>query len=430
MPFSALIEFALTTPTSIGTLTIPQSFSAVALNGRQSKVLVTDFTFGSKSHVLYSTASIFFAGTIGSRDVLFLFGDSDQSHEISVMLAGTHGARTSKSTTRVKFGLTTAGFTLISVLPGSRDLVTLWESDSQIVLFSDDVTAATFWAPALSLPSATSNFKNYWQFGSNDTVLIGGPYLVRNATFSSSKELALRGDLNKSTTLTVIASNEIKSVSWNGEHVSLDFAQFTDDDGAVTHTSSVILTGRLEKKVSNIAPPMLTNWKFRDSLPEIGVTFSDEEWILANHTTTNIRPLPSFGDGRILYGTLAIQIPFTYHSTIGHLSYLMLWLWVVSAILCKPCASGKLYISLSCENIVLWRGHFIGSNSTTSANLSIDGGFSTFLVLTSDSLDLHPDRLCCFGLAQWTFLEFNILSKRVDECFVYFPSWISEDWSR
>ena len=28
----------------------------------------------------------------------------------------------------------------------------------------------------------------------------------------------------------------------------------------------------------------------------------------------------------------------------------------------------------SCENIVLWRGHFIGTGSETSVNLSINGG--------------------------------------------------------
>ena len=40
-----------------------------------------------------------------------------------------------------------------------------------------------------------------------------------------------------------------------------------------------------------------------DSLPEVQSGFSDEKWVVADHTTTNITAKPKFGDGRILYGT-------------------------------------------------------------------------------------------------------------------------------
>ena len=74
------ISFELTVPTSNGTLTLPQKSSGIALDGRQSKLVITDYSFGKNSSVLYTTASIFFAGTIGTRDVLFLYGDADQTH--------------------------------------------------------------------------------------------------------------------------------------------------------------------------------------------------------------------------------------------------------------------------------------------------------------------------------------------------------------
>ena len=284
----------MTVPSSVGSLTIPQSFNTVALNGRQSKVILTDYSFGSRSNLLYSTASVFFAGTIGGRDVLFLFGDEDQDHEFSFSPIGKDEVRSASST--VKF-TEKNGHTLVSVLAGSKGLVTIWESESQIVLFSDPVTAGSFWAPAIPSEQSSSPLKNFWQFGTNTTALIGGPYLVRNATLSRSGELALRGDLNASTLLTVIASPEVRSVSWNGFRVPTDFVG--------SSRSGVIRTGHLSlsKEASGITVPKLTNWKFADSLPEVQSGFSDEKWVVADHTTTNITAKPKFGDGRILYGT-------------------------------------------------------------------------------------------------------------------------------
>ncbi|KAI1781617.1 hypothetical protein LXA43DRAFT_1105617 [Ganoderma leucocontextum] len=46
-------------------------------------------------------------------------------------------------------------------------------------------------------------FESFWQFGTNTTVLVGGRYLVRNATISGGT-LALRGNLNASVPLTVV----------------------------------------------------------------------------------------------------------------------------------------------------------------------------------------------------------------------------------
>lgn len=190
--------------------------------------------------------------------------------------------------------------TLVSILAGSKGLVTVWESDSQLVLFSDPVTAGSFWAPAIPSEQSSSPLKNFWQFGTNTTALIGGPYLVRNATLSSSGELALRGDLNASTILTVIAAPEVKSVSWNGVDVPTDFAGNSN--------SNVIRTGQLSlsQEATGITVPELTNWKFADSLPEVQSGFSDEDWVVADHTTTNITTKPKFGDGRILYGKLCL----------------------------------------------------------------------------------------------------------------------------
>lgn len=259
----------------------------IALAGRQSKVIVTDYSFGD-SKLLYSTPSIFFAGRIGSRDILFLFGDSTQTHEAALQLSPAAGVRTTSAS--VRFSNAANGITTITFLAGIKGLVTVFESPSQIILFADPVTAASFWAPVI--PGA-SQLATYWQFGSNSTVLVGGPYLVRNATIQGS-QLRLTGDLNASVPLTVIAPNNVATVTWNGIIVS----------GLRASSQSSILRGQLSMtaRSSKVTVPTLTNWKFADSLPEIQANFSDAQWITANHTTTNIITKPLFGDGRVLYG--------------------------------------------------------------------------------------------------------------------------------
>jgi hypothetical protein len=253
-------------------------------------VIVTDYSFGS-SNLLYSTASIFFAGQIGSRDVLFLFGDSSQTHEAALKLRpGNSGAQETSSFVRFSSSSHLNAVTTLSFLPGIQGLVTVWESPSQLVFFSDPVTAASFWAPIIP---GSSELSHYWQFGSNETVLVGGPYLVRNATIRNS-ELHLTGDLNASVALTVFAPGNIKTVTWNGEPVS---------DLKGINVDSSVITGQLDMKVSSsLQLPQLSDWKFADSLPEIQPAFNDANWIIANHTTTNIIPPPLFGDGRVLYG--------------------------------------------------------------------------------------------------------------------------------
>ena len=66
--------------------------------------------------------------------------------------------------------------------------IAVWESDSQLVLFADPATTATFWgAPVYTKPEdAVVGLENYWQFGTNTTVLVAGPYPVRNTTIEGS----------------------------------------------------------------------------------------------------------------------------------------------------------------------------------------------------------------------------------------------------
>lgn len=288
------ISFTLTVPSSQGSLTVPQHADSITLNGRQSRVILTDYTFGTSSSVLYSTASVFFADTIGSRDILFIYGDADQAHEVALAFTGD-GTRVQSS--RVQYTSILGAFTAVSIhaQPGSKEFLSLWDSPTQLVLFADPVTVATFWAPALRVPTPETipGLETFWQFGTNTTVLVGGPYLVRNASLADGgRTLALRGDLNASVPLTVIAPEGVRAVSWNGKQVQVRAA------------GSGVLEGRLEvsSKIREVEVPKLQGWKFADSLPEVKDGFDDSAWTVADHTATNITIPPAFGDGRVLYG--------------------------------------------------------------------------------------------------------------------------------
>ena len=291
---SADISYTLTVPSSRGPLSLPQSFSALEIHGRQSKLYVVDYTFGAHGILHHSTAAVFVATTIGSRDVLFLTGDTDQSHEAVLILSGLGGKRAEDA--HVLYTNAQDGATLVTVRAGrASGVTTLWDSDEQLVLFADPVTAATFWAPPVRAPTPSAGtvrgMENFFQFGTNTTVLVGGPNLVRNASLSEDgATLALRGDLNASVPLTVVAPSSVKTVEWNGKSVRVK----SDGKG--------VLSGKLAQSVGlkDIRLPKLGGWKFNDSLPEIQPGFDDSTWIVANKTTTNLSVKPA--SGVVLYG--------------------------------------------------------------------------------------------------------------------------------
>ncbi|RDX44130.1 hypothetical protein OH76DRAFT_1409386 [Lentinus brumalis] len=321
---TASIAFKVTIPTSEGSIMIPLTTDSIALDGRQSKIIVTDYHFGTHGWLLYATASIYFAGKIGDRDVVLLYGSSTQSHEFAFFLPP--GARVSSDLSPYVQVSSTRGKGTASVLPGLVGLVTVVETNSLLILYADAVTAATFWAPPVrdETPNAIKGLETFWQFGTNTTVLVGGPYLVRNASISDGV-LALRGDLNASAMLTVFAPSNIFAVTWNGELVDT-----MGHEGGMLQ-AYVVASAHLQ---DGIDLPELKDWKYADSLPEIKVDFDDSDWVVANKTSTNLNVKPLFGDGRVLYG----------------------------------CDYGY------CENNVIWRGHFEATGSETAVNLTIYGG--------------------------------------------------------
>ncbi|QRW10069.1 glycoside hydrolase family 35 protein [Ceratobasidium sp. AG-Ba] len=312
---------------------IPLTLPSITLTGRASKVLLRNVVFGA-SRLAWSTASIFFAGRMGNRDVLFLHGPTNEGHEFALPLR-SHGLGPEAQVSnhiRISQHGSKLPLTIVTVLPGNVGLTTIFESAEQLVLFADSDTAGGFWAPVLA-PQAEDSlakpdpYANFFQFGTNASVIVGGPYLVRTAELSSSGELSLRGDLEKESMLFVIAElGAVRRVFWNGIPV---------DTMLNSNLESSVLKFTISPKAqaTDIKLPALVDWKYRDSLPEVEDGYDDSDWIIANHTTTNIPQKPYFGDN-VLYG----------------------------------CDYGF------CEGAVIWRGRFDGGKNVTGAKLIINGG--------------------------------------------------------
>jgi hypothetical protein len=275
MTCRALTAFNLTVRTSTGTVSIPQTVPNITLHGRQSKVIVTDYHYGSSGFILWSTAPIFFAGHIGTRDVLYVTADRGEPSELAL----SHSARVDLSFPE-------------GVIEGGPFAAI--DTNTSLVLVSTSLTAGTFFGPVLS---GTGPHASFWQIGTNSTVLVGGPHLVRNASLGADGTLALYGDLNASVTLQVIGPPQMTAVTWNGKDV---VKNTTATKGLSRFPGTFV--GHLTFSSTKITVPALSDWKFRDSLPEIQATFDDSSWVVANHTMTNIPFKPYYGDGRVLYG--------------------------------------------------------------------------------------------------------------------------------
>ncbi|KAK7047487.1 hypothetical protein VNI00_006718 [Paramarasmius palmivorus] len=312
--------FRLNVTTANGSsLQIPESTS-ITLSGRRSKVVVTDYKFGDNSRALYSTAQVFFAGVIDGRDTLLIYGDSREEHVAAIKFTGTPNPIMELPPNVVLSGSDMPNNeTIMSFLEGAQGLITVYDSDTQLVLYADSETVNTLWSPLIATTTTDVNpFANFWSFGTNQSILVGGPYLVRSASISDG-QLDLRGDLNISkgagdVTLSVVAKS-LGSILWNGQPLAT----------SPSNSSSVLTAAIPHAEAAGITIPELGEWKFADSLPEIGNGFDDSSWVVANHTTTNA-PSMLYGDGRVLY----------------------------------PCDYGL--------------GHFNGTVDTKSVNLSINGG--------------------------------------------------------
>ena len=255
---TASTTFSLNVNTSIGSITL----SNINLNGRQSKIIVTDYTLGH-STLLYCSTDIATYGTFGAIDVIVLYAEVGQTSSFAFkgvgqqrfQTFGTSGNLTTSTSNR------TASYTYTQ---GSGASVVKF-TNGTIFYLLDTQTAWRFWAlPTTSSPYVTAS----------EQIFVLGPYLVRSASLQGTT-VALVGDNDNATTIEVYAGSTANAVTWNGQKVSTTKTQYGSLVGNIP--------GAQDRTISL---PALTNWYVRDSLPEISPSYDDSNWTICNKSTT------------------------------------------------------------------------------------------------------------------------------------------------
>ncbi|KAF9269213.1 glycoside hydrolase family 35 protein [Marasmius fiardii PR-910] len=280
---TALTTTQLRVSTSVGSLVIPQT-GVITFNGRDSKIIVTDYTFGrTNTKVLYSTAEIMTWTTIDNTDYIVLYAGSGEAGETAILLPSTPQVDLSNAP-NAKQTFTGSRLVLNYNLIGSQFIRVSGSGTSLVVILLEKLLANQWNAPLIS---GGGNFGNYFSVGTNQSVLVSGPYLVRTAAITGNS-LSLSGDLNGTTDIEFIAPASVSQLVWNDSPVS------------VTKTSRGSLKATIASN-GTFTLPTLQNWRVVDSLPEINPNFDDSAFTLADQTTTNYTNLPPLSGRQVLY---------------------------------------------------------------------------------------------------------------------------------
>lgn len=183
------------------------------------------------------------------------------------------------------FGLNFApssGVTLVRLTPT--------QGPDVAVLIADYDAATRLWQPTIA---GRGNYANYVGFGASTPLLVSGPYLVRNASLDSSgRHLSLWGDVDETTTISILGPPALTSVVWNGVSV-----QNLTQTGKGSWEATIPFAGP-ELQLPDLGSAV---WRFRDSLPEIQPDFDGFGTVPANQTTTISVFPPYYGEPWILY---------------------------------------------------------------------------------------------------------------------------------
>jgi hypothetical protein len=236
-------------------ITVPN----INLNGRQSKILVADYSFGDHA-LLYSSVDILVYG-IFDIDVLVLYLEEGQIGQFALKTSIT--THTVYGTTEIT-ATTSGNMTTFTYTQSAGQ--TVLEFDGALVYLLDLPSAWKFWAP----PTTTNP-----DVKPDEQIFVLGPYLVRSASVSHGVA-HISGDSDNTTTIEVYTGDpSIQTIDWNGIRL----------DAVKTPYGSV--TARIPGSENRtISLPPLTNWRSADSLPEKLPSYDDSKWTLCNKSTT------------------------------------------------------------------------------------------------------------------------------------------------
>ncbi|KAH9886114.1 glycoside hydrolase family 35 protein [Xylariomycetidae sp. FL2044] len=255
----ASTQYRVTLPTSQGNLTIPQGNITLSLNGRDSKVMVTDYDVqGTK--LLYSSADIFTHQATENGTVLILYAGEGEYNEF-----GIQGSKSDVS--EIESGSTSL------VAANTSDYVAVgWTASSQRSILQ----IGDLYVYLLDRNSAY----NYWVTGVANTtnkLIINGPYLVRSASIADN-ELSIRADLNETSTIVEVLGS-----------ASSITRLLINDQGFPFERTGLSIIANISLTKPTLSIPTLTDlpWKSIDSLPELQSTYDDSAWPVADLPSTN-----------------------------------------------------------------------------------------------------------------------------------------------
>lgn len=263
----ASTPYKLRLRTSVGNLTIPQLGGSLTLNGRDTKIHVTDYDVGG-FNILYSTAEIFTWKSYGGRVVLVVHGGSGELHELAV--SRTSGA-TSIEGSGVKLSNRNGNTILQWETSSNRRTVRIGANFHVIIL--DRNSAYNYWTVS-TLPEGSYSHD---ATPASDLIIKAG-YLLRTATVTGNV-INLVGDINATTTIEVVG----------GAHDGIDGLTFNGEELKTTRDRSGFLGATVSFDTPEIKLPDLSalQWKYVNTLPELQASYDDSAWIDADHTTTN-----------------------------------------------------------------------------------------------------------------------------------------------
>lgn len=263
-PSTANVTFSATLDTSEGSITVPN----VSLNGRQSKILVTDYAFGDHT-LLYSSADVATYAVLDA-DVLVLYLKEGQIGEFAFkgdddLTYTVHGESS--------FADATSGARQVFTYTQGAGTTAVKFSNGVLVYLLEQSTAWRLWTP-----STTS----YPYPQADQKLIVLGPYLVRSASISH-QVLHVSGDNDISTKIEAyVGSATISTIDWNGVRL------------AATKTAYGSYTATIPgAETRTITLPSLDRWHSADSLPELQPSYDDSKWIVCNKTTTLSPVAPS-----------------------------------------------------------------------------------------------------------------------------------------
>ncbi|KAH6719695.1 glycoside hydrolase superfamily [Leptodontidium sp. MPI-SDFR-AT-0119] len=251
------VTFSANLNTSAGVITVPN----INLDGRQSKILVTDYTFG-KNTLLYSSADVLTYGTF-DVDVLVLYLKPGQVGQFAIKSSSTDTTHSTEGTSEVAVESTNSTTTFTYTQGSGKTVV---KFGGALIYLLDQQTAWKFWAPATTTNPDVKP---------NEQIFVLGPYLVRSASISHGV-VHVSGDNDVATTIEVYTGDSsIQTITWNGIRL------------AATKTSYGSVTAQIPgAKDRTIALPALTNWRSADTLPEKLASYDDKNWAICNKSTT------------------------------------------------------------------------------------------------------------------------------------------------